>query len=54
MEDITILAAGACLVLAALVYLMWKSASMQEWQQLAHTEKRKWRSEEEARKEGSL
>jgi len=53
MDDATLLAAAACLVLAALVYLMWKAATAQEWQQLTHTEKKKWRNEEEARKEGS-
>lgn len=50
MDDITLLAAGSCAILAALVYLMWKSAIGEEWQLLTRTEKVKWRTEEENRK----
>ncbi len=50
MDDTTILAAGACIVLAALVYLMWKSATADSWKELTQTEKKQWRTEEEERK----
>ena len=52
MDDITLLAAASCVILAALVYLMWKSATKQEWQNLTRDEKVQWRTEEEKRKEG--
>ena len=52
MDDITLLAAGSCIVLAFLVYLMWKSAIGEDWKSLTRTEKKKWRTEEEERKEG--
>lgn len=51
MDKTVLLLAGSCAALALLVYLMWRSATQQEWQQLTHEEKVKWRSEEEERKE---
>jgi hypothetical protein len=51
MDNVTILAACACIVLAALVYLMWKDATAQEWGKFAKNEKAKWRIDEEKRKE---
>lgn len=53
MDSTTLLAAGACAVLAALVYLMWREATKEEWQDLSKGEKTKWRAEEEERKEAS-
>ena len=52
MDDITLLAAGSCMVLAVLVYLMWKSAIGEDWKSLTRNEKTKWRTEEENRKIG--
>jgi hypothetical protein len=52
MDELTLLAAASCVILAALVYLMWRSAIGAEWQTLTRTEKTKWRTEEENRKEG--
>lgn len=52
MDEITLLSAGACIILAALVYMMWKSATKEEWQALTHDEKVQWRVEEEKRREG--
>ncbi|MCX6770163.1 MAG: hypothetical protein NT051_05835 [Candidatus Micrarchaeota archaeon] len=49
MEDILIIV-GACIALAILVYLMWRSATEAEWGTLAKNEKRKWRLDEEKRK----
>lgn len=51
MDDITLLAAASCVVLAALVYLMWKAATKPEWQDLTASEKKEWRLNEEKRKE---
>jgi len=51
MDDILPLAAAACAALAALVYLMWRDATAQSWGAFAKDEKRKWRAEEEKRKE---
>ena len=50
MDDVLILAAAACAVLAALVYLMWRDATAQSWGDFAKTEKAKWKAEEEKRK----
>ena len=51
MDNVTILVACSCAVLAALVYLMWKDATSQEWGNFAKNEKTKWRIDEERRKE---
>jgi len=51
MDDATLLAAGACVALAALVYLMWRDATAQSWGEFAKAEKAKWRVDEEKRKE---
>ena len=50
MDNATILAACSCAVLAALVYLMWRDATSQEWGDFARDEKAKWRMDEERRK----
>ena len=51
MDEVTALVALSCLALAVLVYLMWRSATATEWQQLTRSEKKRWRNEEEKRKE---
>jgi hypothetical protein len=51
MEDVILVVAISCAVLAALVYLMWRSATAQEWGNFAKDEKAKWRIAEEKRKE---
>jgi hypothetical protein len=51
MDETLLLAAGACIVLAALAYLMWRDATAQPWGEFAQSEKRKWRLDEEKRKE---
>ncbi|HIH19280.1 TPA: hypothetical protein HA225_04855 [Candidatus Micrarchaeota archaeon] len=51
MDDVTLLVAFSCLALAALVYLMWRSATGASWQELTHREKKRWRLEEEKLKE---
>ena len=51
MDDVLFIAAAACAVLAILVYLMWRDATAQSWGEFAKGEKRKWRVEEEKRKE---
>ena len=51
MDQTTVLSAASCLVLAALVYLMWRSAMQEEWRGLTHQEKRRWRIDEEKIKE---
>jgi hypothetical protein len=52
MDETTMLAACSCAALAILVYLMWRSATASEWAGLTQSEKRRWRMEEEQRKEG--
>ncbi|VVC00478.1 Uncharacterised protein [uncultured archaeon] len=52
MDDVTLIAAAACAALAILVYLMWRSATQSAWGELTQKEKRKWRVEEESRREG--
>lgn len=47
MDGTTLLVAACCLALAALVYLMWRSAMQAEWRGLTRDEKRKWRIDEE-------
>ena len=51
MDQTTILVACGCLALALLVYLMWRSATAESWQNLTHSEKKRWRLDEERRKE---
>jgi len=51
MDEIILIAFAACVLLAGLVWLMWKAATKDEWAELAHNEKKKWRMEEEKRKE---
>ena len=51
MDQTTMLIAASCLALAALVYLMWRSAMQEEWRGLTHEEKRRWRIDEEKIKE---
>jgi hypothetical protein len=51
MDDTVILVAGACVALAFLVWLMWRAATKAEWGQLTVSEKRRWRIDEEKRKE---
>ncbi|VVC01281.1 Uncharacterised protein [uncultured archaeon] len=51
MDDVTLLVLISCVVLAALVYLMWRSATAAEWGQLTHDEKKRWRLDEEKRKD---
>ena len=50
MDDATFLVAACCAALALLVYLMWRSAVAESWQALTHSEKKRWRTEEEQRK----
>ncbi len=52
MDESTMLIAASCAALAILVYLMWRSATAQEWGEFARNEKKRWRSEEEKRKQG--
>lgn len=33
---------GSCIILALLVYLMYRSAMREEWRELSKKEKRKW------------
>ena len=51
MDDVILLAACACAALSILVYLMWRAATAQSWGDFAATEKKKWRVDEEKRKE---
>ena len=51
MDEITLIAIAACAILTFLVWLMWKAATKDEWAELAHNEKKRWRMEEEKRKE---
>ena len=51
MDDVLLLVAGSCIALAVLVYLMWRAATKSEWGDFAKTEKAKWRTDEEKRKE---
>lgn len=51
MDGALSLIACSCAALAFLVYLMWKDATKSEWGQLTKEEKRKWRLDEEKRKE---
>lgn len=51
MDELTILIAASCAVLAILVYMMWRAAVGEEWHGFTRGEKRKWRVEEETRKE---
>jgi hypothetical protein len=51
MENDVALIAGACAILAFLVWLMWRSATEKDWGTLTATEKKKWRLDEEKRKE---
>ena len=52
MEQIILIISISCVALAVLVYLMWRSATAAEWSELTHTEKKKWRVDEEKRKQG--
>lgn len=51
MEGIVFLLAASCALLAMLVYLMWRAAKKQEWGELTQHEKKRWRLDEEKRKE---
>ncbi len=51
MDEATLLVAACSAALAILVYLMWRSAVAESWQELTHSEKKRWRTEEERRKE---
>lgn len=51
MDDVTLLVAASCAVLALLVYMMWRSATGASWRELTHKEKKRWRNEEEKLKE---
>jgi hypothetical protein len=51
MDSVLLLISGSCGVLAILVYLMWKDATRSEWGQLTEDEKRRWRLDEEKRKD---
>jgi hypothetical protein len=51
MDEITLIAASACVALCLLVYLMWRSATQSGWQDLTQKEKRRWRNEEERLKD---
>jgi hypothetical protein len=51
MDESLLIITGACAALAFLVYLMWREATKDEWSDLSVSEKRKWRIEEEKRKE---
>lgn len=46
-DDVTLLVAASCAVLALLVYMMWRSAAGTGWRELTHKEKKRWRNEEE-------
>ena len=50
MDPLAVLA-GACIVLAFLVYLMWREATKLSWGELTQKEKKRWRVDEEKRKE---
>lgn len=52
MDETVLLIAASCVALAVLVYMMWRSAMQEEWRGLTQNEKKKWRVEEEKRKEG--
>lgn len=51
MDETLLLVLGACAALAFLVYLMWREATKPSWGELTHSEKRRWRLDEEKRKE---
>jgi|GEM_PF-1493727 len=51
MDDIILISAASCAILALLVYLMYKSATSPEWSRLTQSEKTSWRNEEEAANE---
>ena len=51
MDDVTLLVAASCAVLALLVYMMWRAATGESWRELTHNEKKRWRNEEEKLKE---
>lgn len=51
MADPIVVIAGACTILAFLVYLMWREATRPAWGTLTQTEKKRWRVDEEKRKE---
>jgi hypothetical protein len=51
MDGTVSLVAGSCVVLAFLVWLMWRAATKAEWGKLTVSEKRRWRIDEEKRKE---
>ncbi|MCX8174711.1 MAG: hypothetical protein N3E51_00695 [Candidatus Micrarchaeota archaeon] len=53
MDFVTAVIATSCLALAALVYLMWRAATQEDWQGVSYQEKKRWRIEEERRKERS-
>lgn len=50
MDETLLLISVSCILLAILVYLMWKSATAKGWSELSHEEKYKWRLDEEKRK----
>ncbi|MCX6773275.1 MAG: hypothetical protein NTV88_05935 [Candidatus Micrarchaeota archaeon] len=50
MDDVTLLAAVACVALAILVWLMWRSATEPGWSGMSQSEKKRWREEEAKRK----
>ena len=49
MDDVTVLAAAACAMLAILVYLMWRDATRSGWSDMSQAEKKRWREEEAKR-----
>ncbi len=51
MDDVAILTAASCAALAIIVYLMWRSATGEGWKSLTHSEKKRWRMEEEKLRE---
>ena len=51
MDDVTVITLISCAALAVLVYMMWRSATAQAWADLTQNEKKKWRLDEEKRKE---
>ena len=51
MDEVTIITLISCVALAVLVYLMYRAATQESWGELTHNEKKKWRVDEENRKQ---
>lgn len=51
MDTLLVAIALSCASLAVLVYFMYRSATRPDWQSFAQGEKKRWRHDEEKRKE---